>query len=748
MVQNETPLSTQAPNGLDAMLPPAGPEPEDQDTIKIHELLDTFYRRRWLIIGIILLVFGLGMAYTLTRPMLYQSTVTILVSPSNGGRASNDISILMDLQSLTQQRSVDTQIEIITSPDMLKKAAKKLSDDEIQAAFKTNHVKQGFVRASGQKNTDIIDITVRAFNAKVAKKFADALAQTYFDEDKVQNREATKLALAQVELSLEIAKEKMGNAHDRLTAFKERTGLIAPDAQVAKIANALADLRAGIDSAFSDLNANRHLTDSLRKQINAQSQTVIAQSRVMNNPRFSALVANLDTLQADRARQVQEYTPASPEVKAIDEQIKTLEGQLKKLAETIVAEQTHTTNPLRAGLLDKYAAALAQQAALNGKLQALNAEYRIHQTEAKVLPKQERQLSELMQDVQLYTTTYNMLTEKQQELIISQNATLSSGRVIAEGTYSSVAVSPKVKNNAMLLLVAGIFFAIVCALIVERVDDHIHDQKTAETLTGAVTMTAIPELTPDAPKLITDVDRHSPFLESFRVLRNNIAFTAVDRHIHTIAVTSPGPSEGKSTTCANLAIIMAMDGKKVVVIDFDLHRPSMHNVMKRSRDVGFTSVLTGTAKLEDAVVPTDVPNVFFLPPGPLPPNPTEILNSQAARTLFNQLSEQYDAVVVDCPPCTKLSDVQVISTLVDGMLLLMALERTLKTGLRMTTRALHQVNAPLIGIVLNRMDIRNRRYGYYYSYYYAYRYEEAESTDGTVVRTRVKSKDRSRNKSK
>jgi receptor protein-tyrosine kinase len=162
---------------------------------------------------------------------------------------------------------------------------------------------------------------------------------------------------------------------------------------------------------------------------------------------------------------------------------------------------------------------------------------------------------------------------------------------------------------------------------------------------------------------------------------------------------------------------MAMDGRSVVVVDCDLRKPSMHTLMGTDREVGFTSVVTGACTLREAVVPTATEGLSFLPTGPLPPNPTEVLNSQASRNVLATLAEEYDVVLVDCPPSTGLSDIQVIAQLIDGLLLVVSMDQTLKTQLGLTIRTLAQAEAPLIGLVVNRLDMK--RQGNYYYYYYA-----------------------------
>jgi len=200
------------------------------------------------------------------------------------------------------------------------------------------------------------------------------------------------------------------------------------------------------------------------------------------------------------------------------------------------------------------------------------------------------------------------------------------------------------------------------------------------------------------------------------------------QNLRVLAVTSPGHHEGKSMISVNLAVAMAMEGKRVLLIDADMRCPSLHRLMGVSSDVGLSSVLTGTARLEKAVFRTKTHNVFCLPSGPIPPNPTELLNSKTCRELFRAVADVFDVVLVDCPPAAGLSDVQVISGLVDGMLLVASMNQTLRPCLDIAIRTLVQARAPLVGLVLNRIDTSRGSPGYYY--YYANSYEYGNTVEG------------------
>ncbi|MHB0939992.1 MAG: GumC family protein [Armatimonadota bacterium] len=715
-------------------LPPLGPQ--EDETINLQELLFVVRRRRWIILGAILLVMALGMVLTGLQKKVYQSTARILVSSSTGVRGGgDDVPMLANLSALTQGRSVDTQVEILSTCDVLEEAFNLLPAADRMRDFHNETLPEWAVAVQAKRNTDIIEITARAYSPEAAAKLANAIAETYFKRDLAMSRQATHEATKYVEQSLMQMQRKLDAANRELSDFQTKHNLIAPDVQLTAFAQGMARMQETLDESTVRLGSNRQSLAVLQGQLAKAEVDIVASTSVTVNPRFAAIQSTLDDLNKQRAGLLQEYTLDSSQVKALDGQIAEQQQLLASVAEKIIASTTRTPNPLYQDLIKQYAGAMAQCEADAARVRILAGERDRQQARARALPERERRLTELLHRRELYKETFNMLTQKYHTLLISEQAILPNGNIISNARADEEPYLPDTRRNLMLCFLASLLAAAVAVLLVERLDDRVHDQESAERIAGTVTLAGIPEQA-GGPMLLNEVDRNSAFLESFRVLRNNISFVDIDHSLRLLAITSAGPGEGKTTTSANLAMVMAMDGKRVIVVDCDLHRPNMHNLMKRSREVGFTSVLTGASSLTQAIVSTDFPGVDFLPSGPLPPNPSEILNSQQSRQLFQRLAADYDLVIIDCPPCVKLSDIQVISTIADRLLLLVTIGRTLATGLQLTIRSLKQINAPLLGLIVNRLKIDQQRYGY--QYYYT-SYEDEVSGDGQPAK-RVKSR--------
>lgn len=214
--------------------------------------------------------------------------------------------------------------------------------------------------------------------------------------------------------------------------------------------------------------------------------------------------------------------------------------------------------------------------------------------------------------------------------------------------------------------------------------------------------------------LITMLDPKSPIAEQFRTIRTNIQFSSVDQELKTLMITSAGPGDGKSTTAANLAVVFAQQGKRVLLIDADLRKPTVHYTFNQTNTIGLTSVLSKRETLEKAVAETTQKNLFVLPSGPIPPNPAELLGSYAMKQLFTEVLESFDMVLFDTPPLLAVTDAQVLSNKCDGSILVVSSEKTEKDHIVKAKELLDSAQSKLLGVVLNNKKIENTNHYYYY----------------------------------
>lgn len=215
-------------------------------------------------------------------------------------------------------------------------------------------------------------------------------------------------------------------------------------------------------------------------------------------------------------------------------------------------------------------------------------------------------------------------------------------------------------------------------------------------------------------KIIAKYDPKSPISEQFRTIRTNILFSNVDEEIRTIMVTSSGPGEGKSTTTANLAVVFAQQGKSVLLVDADLRKPTVHYTFNTLNTSGLTSVLTNQMSLMEAVQNNDEKNLFILPSGPIPPNPSELLSSRAMLHFIEQALEEFDIILFDTPPVLAVTDAQILANLCQGSVLVVSSGKTEKDSLVKTKELLSVSNGKILGVVLNNKKLdKNSNYYYY-----------------------------------
>ena len=324
---------------------------------------------------------------------------------------------------------------------------------------------------------------------------------------------------------------------------------------------------------------------------------------------------------------------------------------------------------------------------------------------------------------------YTELSSLQQQLSQLQVTTAqgaSAGQLVVPAVPSSVPVSPKRAQDAVVAAGVGLLLGLGLALLRDHVDDRIRDVDDLEEAAGGLpTIGLIPAL-PEwrdrkTPFLVTSERPRSPAAEAYRALRTSIKFMALEHPVKTLQVTSPGATEGKTTTAANLAYAMAESGQRVVLVDCDLRRPRVHEFFHLPNEVGLTSILLGETPIEEALVPVrgndGHEGLVVLPSGGIPPNPSELLSGERAALLFRHLAESADIVILDSSPVLPVTDAVVLAARVDGVLLVAAAGISTARALTRSLELLGRVDAPVVGTVLNR-DPEAVSYGYGYRYGY------------------------------
>ena len=218
--------------------------------------------------------------------------------------------------------------------------------------------------------------------------------------------------------------------------------------------------------------------------------------------------------------------------------------------------------------------------------------------------------------------------------------------------------------------------------------------------------------------LVTSKNPKSRSAEAFRTLRTNIQFSSLDKELRSIVVTSSGPGEGKSTVMANLALTMAESGKKVILIDCDLRKPTIHKKIGITNSTGLTNILVQNVKKQECIFKTTIDNLYILTSGPIPPNPAELLGTKKMRDFIEELKGEFDLVLIDAPPVLAVTDAQILSTIADGVIFVASYGEAQKNAVVDAKLAIDKVGGKVLGIVFNKVP--EAASGYYAKYYKGY----------------------------
>ncbi len=377
-----------------------------------------------------------------------------------------------------------------------------------------------------------------------------------------------------------------------------------------------------------------------------------------------------------------------------------------------------------AGIKNDYESSLRRES-------LLRAAFESQKTKAMEMKQRAIQYNIMKREADTNRELYNALLQRMKEAGVSAGITAGNIQVVDQAELPTNPFKPNKRLNLLLALVVGLFLGVGLAFFFEYLDNTVKTPEDVEQLVRLPSFGMIPEIAYERRKrlndaafypveLVTHGHPKSILSEAYRNVRTSILLSFSEKPPKRIAISSANPAEGKTTTVINTGIALSQTGARVLIVDADMRKPRLHTVLGKGNGLGLSSFLSGNAELQSIVRKSKVPNLYYIPSGPIPPNPSELLGSNLFKTMMRVLGGKFDHVVLDSPPVLGFADSIIVSTSVDGVILVVLGGKTPRDTLQRAKEVLHQVNAKILGVVINRVDISRGDYGYYYYRYHYY----------------------------
>ncbi|PYX33968.1 MAG: hypothetical protein DMG80_03965 [Acidobacteria bacterium] len=708
----------------------------------LREYLRVLLKRKWIIIACVVGIFAAVAIASLRQTPVFDAVGRIAINKADSNLVTfKDSMPVMDYYDPTD---LDTETRILQSDILALQVIRQLNLDKRpeyggQSAPQPNLVAdplqndskrttallggfKGNLKVSLIPNTRIIEIHYRSTDPTLAASVVNTLAATYVEQNFKTKFESTMQASDWLSKQLVDLQMKVETSQEKLVRYQKEHEILGIDEKQNIITQKLDELNKELTSAESE----RMEKEAIYRMTQTGDPDAVA-SAVTSAPvatlagtGSSPLLDKLHQQQADLKIQVAElstqFGPAYPKVAQLNSQLKEIENQIQ-------VETRKAVDHLRG----QYQTALQRETMLRAALEK-------QKQEANRLNENAIDYTLLKRDVDSNRQLYEGLLEKLKQAGVTAGLKSNNFRIVDPARSPNAPVEPNIPRNLLFALVLGVSSGVGLAFLLEGMDNTVRTTEQAQMISALPSLGMIPlgsksrnngtgigrlTLTSsrEVVELVTQVRPQSQMAESYRALRTSLLLSSLGGPPKVIMVTSARPQEGKTTTAINSAIVLAQKGVRVLLVDADLRRPSVHKTLGMGPRSGLSNVLTGNATLEQAISPSPIlPNLFILTAGSPPPNPAELLASSNMKDVLDELREQFDHVVIDTPPTLSVTDAVVLSPRVDAIVLVIRSGQTTKQALRRARDILMQVNAHVTGVLLNAVDLTSPDYYYYYEY--------------------------------
>ena len=553
------------------------------------------------------------------------------------------------------------------------------------------------------RNSRLVELEYASPYPEVAANVANGLARAYIEQSLEFKYTSSKEASDWLGQRLAEQRGQVEASESALQRYREQNDAVSLEERQNIVVQKLADLNGAVTRAKTERIQKESAYNQIRS-LQSNSASLDSIPAILSNQFVQQQKTELADLQRQQAQLSQKLGGRHPDMVKIRLAIDSAEAKIQgEIAKVVLS------------LKNDYETALAQERSL---MQALEQQ----KQDALVFNRKGIQYGALQREAASNRQIFDSLMQRTKETGISGELKTSNIRIVDKAELPRTPSSPNKLMNLVLGVFGGAVFSCVCVFFFEYIDDRIKSPAEIRTQLGVPFLGMIPALAAASDNASPLLHRgvQPGFGEALRTLRTNVLFSSTADGGQSIIVTSSGPGEGKTVIATNLALALAQTGQRVLLIDADMRRPRVHEVLERKQEPGLSNVLTGDAKYDDAVLEIEKTGLSVLPAGHMPPNPAELLGSKRFSDLLTKLKGSFDWVIVDTPPVMAVTDAPVAAHVADGAIFVVGSEMTARGVAQTAVAQLVSANAHVIGAVLNRVDLDHN--GYYYSQYYRQEY--------------------------
>jgi polysaccharide biosynthesis transport protein len=593
-----------------------------------------------------------------------------------------------------------------------------------------------YLEVTPVRNTRLVDISFSTPSRKLSQELANGHATGFIQMILEDRFNLTQEARDFLGKKLAELREKVVKAENELNRFRQKHGVVSLE----KGENIVVDRLVDLNKELTKVRTQRIEAESLYQMTRTRNTQYLAE--VLNNPLTMQLRGSIANLETEKGRLLSIYTVDHPRIQELNQQI----GEARK------ALNGEISNVVR-GIESSYSAARSRE-------EALEAEGKRQQDLALGMKQVGVDYAVLNEEVLVSKGLYESVLRRLNETNVGNDLAAANISVTQRAELPSGPSSPRTSLILLISAFLGLVLAVGYAFFSEYMDASVNTPQGVWAAVSLATLGVVPQLgslqrryrlmlphygktkrlessnksDESLSKELVVVRNHlSMIAESYRTIRTALMLSRAEHPPKVILLTSPSPNDGKTMTSVNLAIALAQGGQRVLLIDADLRKGRCHKLVNVDGRHGLTEVLTGHRSLQESIQQTTIGNFYLLPRGALPPNPTDLLMSQKMREVLRELRESFDFIVIDSPPVIAVSDASILSALCDGVLLVLHGQKTTTPKARRAAERLESIGAPILGVILNGVDMRNPDYVDYRTYYGAYHAaveEEAISGNG------------------